>query len=167
MQKYVRCQCESDTCHDRASLISADDAAAILCLDLSDSPLSQGDLMIFQQFHRRIHSLEIYIKNFECLFKAKDIMIRNVRKELVLKLWKLKDEVFEFFNAVWMLDVSLGNLETAASSKTTTFAPMEDLNTTVVVVVVVVSPQNQRRHYCSHFRGQRASGDSQFLSSTP
>ncbi len=77
-QECFRCRCESDSIRDRAGSISSDDAATILCPDLLGSPLSQGDLMILQQLHHHICSLEVCVKNYECLLKAKGIMIRNV-----------------------------------------------------------------------------------------
>ncbi len=45
-QKCVRHRCESDFSRDCTGLISFDGAAAISRSDLSDSPLSQGDLTI-------------------------------------------------------------------------------------------------------------------------
>ncbi len=58
-QKCIRCRCESDSSRERAGSISSDDAATIPHSDSPDSPLSQGDLTILQQLHRRICPLEV------------------------------------------------------------------------------------------------------------
>ncbi len=73
-QKLVRCQDESDSSCEHAGSVSSDDTVSLPRLDPYNSPLSQGDLTILQQLHRRLHSLEVHAKNFKRLFKAKDIM---------------------------------------------------------------------------------------------
>ncbi len=81
-QTRVRCRHESDSSREHADSVLSDDAASLPRLDLHNSPLSQSDLTVLQQLHRRLRSLEVHAKNFECLFKAKDIMIRNVREKM-------------------------------------------------------------------------------------
>ncbi len=80
------------------------------------------------------------MKNFECSPKAKDIMIRNTREELVLKLWKPRDEVIVLFNVAWPFDIPLENLEVAVPLKIS--ASVEALNT-VVKRLNPVSDKNQ------------------------
>ncbi len=77
-QICIRRRDKSDSSCERAESVSSDDTTSLPHPDLYTSPFTQGDLTILQQLHCRLRSLEDHVKNFERLFKAKDIMIRNV-----------------------------------------------------------------------------------------
>ncbi len=109
--------------------------------DLLGSPLSQGDLTILQQLHCRIRSLEVRVKNYERLLKAKDVMIRNVQEEIVQRYRKQKDDVSMLFNAARTFDARLEDLEAIVPPKTPAFVSMEDLN--VIAQAELVQDENQ------------------------
>ncbi len=103
-------------------------------------------MTILQQLHRRLRSLEVRAKNFERLFKAKDIMIRNVREEMVQKYWKQKEDLSTLFNTIRTIDARLEDLETVVLPRTPAFVSMEDLD--IIARAESVQDENQPPVHC-------------------
>ncbi len=137
----VRGRDKSDSSCEHAESVSSDDTASLSCPDPFLSSISQGDLMILQQLHRRLRSLEVRVKNFEHLFKAKDVMIRNVQEEMVQKYRKQKEDLSTLFGAVQMTDAHLQDLETVVPPKTPAFVSMEDLD--IIAQAESIQDENQ------------------------
>ncbi len=141
MQTRVRYREKSDSSCERTESTSSDDTTSLPCPHPHNSSFSQSDLTILQQLHRRLRSLEVRVKNFECLFKAKDVMIRNVREEMVQKYQKQKEDLSTLFNIVQTTDARLQDLEIVVPPKTPAFVSMEDFD--VIACVESVQDENQ------------------------
>ncbi len=77
--------------------IKSNDADATPRPDLSDHPLSQGNLMTLLQLHSRV-------KNFERVPKAMNILICDIREGTERELRRQRNEISVLFNATHMSD---------------------------------------------------------------